>query len=307
MIREAAPAKINLWLHVGPVRADGLHAIESLFVFAEDGDIVSAAPARELTLAVEGPFASALSGFPVESNLVFKAASLLKKAARVKQGAALTLDKRLPVAAGIGGGSADAAAALRALVRLWRLDISEAMLARLAFSLGADVPACLARAPVYVGGAGEVLAPGPSLPPLWACLVNPGVETPTGPIFRAFDLENPAPAAPLRLRPSRLATLGDVKRAFAASRNDLEPYAAGRENIIGSARKFLAESPGAIFSRMSGSGATVFALYGNRPAAARAARRAAAKGWWSLAAKIASGGIAPGAPAATSDAIGDRV
>lgn len=302
MIREVAPAKINLWLHVGPVRADGLHAIESLFAFAEDGDIVSAAPARQVTLAVEGPFASALSGFPVKNNLVFKAALALKEAARVKQGAALILDKRLPVAAGIGGGSADAAAALRALVRLWRLDISEAMLARIAFSLGADVPACLARAPVYVGGAGEDIAPGPSLPPLWACLVNPRVETPTGPVFRAFDLENPAPAPPLRLRPSRFATMGDVKRAFAASRNDLELHAARRQKIIGVVRKFLAESPGAIFSRMSGSGATVFALYGNKPAAARAARRAAAKGWWALATRLASG-----AAGSKSDAIGDGV
>lgn len=305
MICETAPAKINLWLHVGPVRADGLHAIESLFVFAEDGDIVSAAPSSDMTLTVKGAFAPALSDFPVEDNLVFKAAAVLREAARVKQGAALTLDKRLPVAAGIGGGSADAAAALRALVRLWRLDISEATLARLAFSLGADVPACLARAPVFVGGAGEELALGPRLPPLWACLVNPRVETPTGPVFRAFDLENPSPAAALRFRPSRLATLGEVKRAFSASRNDLEPYAARRQNIIGVARKFLAESPGAIFSRMSGSGATVFALYGNRPAAVRAARRAAAKGWWALATKIATGGIAQGGGAVKSDAIGD--
>lgn len=296
MIREAAPAKINLWLHVGPVRADRLHAIESLFVFADDGDMVSAAPARDLTLTVVGPFAAALSGFPIESNLVLKAAHALRKEADIGQGAALMLDKRLPVAAGVGGGSADAAAALRALVRLWRLDISETRLARLAFSLGADVPACLARAPVYVGGAGEEIAPGPVLPPLFVCLVNPRVETPTGPIFRAFDRENPAPSAPLRLRPSRLSTLAEVRAALAAARNDLEPHAVRRQGVIGIAQEFLAESPGAIFSRMSGSGATVFALYGDRQSAARAARRAAARGWWALATRISCGDVVKAAP-----------
>lgn len=289
MIRETAPAKINLWLHVGPLRPDRLHDLESLFVFAEHGDVVSAAPAQDLSLAIEGPFAAALEPFPIESNLVLKAARALKAASGVDAGAALTLDKRLPVAAGIGGGSSDAAAALRALVRLWGVDISPSALARLAFELGADVPACLEGRPVYVSGAGEAISPGPALPPLWACLVNPGVATPTGPIFQAFDQENPFPPAPLRHRPARLSGLEEVREAGRATANHLEPYAVRSETVIGEARRFLAETPGAIFTRMSGSGATVFALYGDSRDADRAALGAAARGWWSMATRIAAG------------------
>ena len=169
MIVETAPAKINLYLHVGPLRGDGLHELASLFVFAYDGDIVTAAPSSDLSLTINGPFASALDGFPVTSNLVWRAADLLRHRFGVGDGAALTLEKNLPIAAGIGGGSADAAAALRALRKLWLLDISDVALAALSFELGADVPACLARAPVNVTGAGEILAPGPVLPPLWIC------------------------------------------------------------------------------------------------------------------------------------------
>lgn len=288
MIAEAAPAKINLYLHVGPVRADGLHLIESLFVFADAGDVVCAGPAEALSLTITGPFAGALSGFPLADNLVLRAAHALRAAAGVTVGAALVLDKRLPVAAGIGGGSADAAAALRALVRVWDLDCSESMLARIAFSLGADVPACLSGRPVYVGGAGEEIASGPSLPPVWVCLVNPRVETPTGPIFRAFDTANPAPPAPAQVRPQHIASIGELADFLSPMRNDLEPHAVRRESVIGAARDFLAFSPGALISRMSGSGATVFALYPSKEPAERAALAASAKGWWAMAAKLSS-------------------
>ncbi|MBB5518012.1 4-(cytidine 5'-diphospho)-2-C-methyl-D-erythritol kinase [Amphiplicatus metriothermophilus] len=287
MIREIAPAKINLHLHVGPARADGLHAVESLFVFACAGDVVAAEPADDLSLAVEGPFGAALARFPVESNLVWRAAEALRAAAGVRAGAALRLEKNLPLAAGIGGGSADAAAALRALVRLWRLDMPDDALARLAFRLGADVPACLAARPVYVGGAGEKLDRGPRLPPLWICLANPGVETPTGPVFRAFDAANPAPPSPRRLRPAAFAGYEALRAYVAASRNDLEPHAVARAPVIAAARDFLAARPGALCARMSGSGATVFALFASGEAAARAARAASGRGWWALAAALA--------------------
>lgn len=289
MIRETAPAKINLWLHVGPLRPDRLHDLESLFVFATQGDVIGAAPAQELSLTVEGPFAAALAPFSIESNLVLKAAHALRAASGVDAGAALTLDKRLPVAAGIGGGSSDAAAALRALVRLWRVDISPTALASLAFQLGADVPACLEGRPVYVGGAGEAVTPGPHLPSLWTCLVNPGVATPTGPVFQAFDEENPSPPPPLRYRPAQLSGPEEVREAGRMTANDLEPYAVRREKVIGEVLRFLAETPGAIFSRMSGSGATVFALYEDSRDADRAAHAAAARGWWSMATRIAAG------------------
>jgi 4-diphosphocytidyl-2-C-methyl-D-erythritol kinase len=281
--REIAPAKINLFLHVGGVRADGLHALESLFVFADDGDVVSAAPAADLSLKITGPFAAALAGFPVESNLVWRAAVALKEAAGVRSGAALTLDKRLPVASGIGGGSSDAAAALRALIRLWRVEIGEAELRKLAFSLGADVPACLEQRPVFVSGAGEIIRPGPGLPPLWACLVNPRVEIATGPIFAAFDRRHPAPPPPARAAATLLASYGALQDYLKKTGNSLEAIACERESIVAVVRSFIAGCPGCLLARMSGSGATLFGLFASHEAARRAAQRSAGQGWWSMA------------------------
>ncbi len=286
---EIAPAKINLFLHVGPVRGDGLHELASLFVFAADGDRVCAAPATDISLRIEGPFAPALERFPVESNLVHRAALALKQATGVTTGAALVLDKRLPIAAGIGGGSSDAAATLRALCRLWGIAFPDEALRRLAFSLGADVPACLGARPVYVGGAGERVFEGPRLAPLWVCLVNPRVETPTGPIFRAFDAAHPRPSMPVFPLRRRIETLAAVSAYLSSTRNDLEPFAVRRNSIIGAARDFVARCPGARLARMSGSGATVYGLFSDSVSAGRAARAATARGWWALAAPIAAG------------------
>ena len=288
MISEAAPAKINLFLHVGPARADGLHAISSLFVFAEAGDKLCAAPAQDLSLCVTGPFADALSGLPTEDNLVFKAAALLRAEFDIADGAALRLEKNLPVAAGVGGGSADAAAALRALIRLWDIEISQHALAALAFRLGADVPACLRRAPVAVAGAGEVLSPGPALPTLWACLANPGADMPTGPVFGDFDAAHPSPPPPQT--PALRAPTYEALAAFMnASRNDLEPFAVARAPKIATVIKFLQDRPGALAARMSGSGATSFALFSSEAAAQRCAAAAKARGWWAMASRIAGG------------------
>ncbi len=285
MITEIAPAKINLYLHVGATRRDRLHDLESIFVFADAGDVLTAADADDISLALTGPFSLALSREPVEKNLVMRAARLLKREAGVKAGARLILDKRLPIASGVGGGSADAAAALRALIRLWRIEIPAAELRRLAFSLGADVPACLDRAPVFVSGAGEVLARGPSLPPLWVCLVNPGVEMPTGPVFREFDAVNPAPPVPKRISPAG-RTYRDIVRIMELSANDLEPIAIRRRSVIQAAIDRLAHRPGALAARMSGSGATVFGLFTSAPAARRAAAEMAGRGWWAMSAQI---------------------
>lgn len=294
--REIAPAKINLFLHVGPVRADGYHALESLFVFAGDGDRVSARPAPDTSLEIAGPFASALAGFRPETNLVWRAAMALKKAAGVAEGAALRLDKRLPVAAGIGGGSSDAAAALRVLSRLWRVDIGAPALADLAFRLGADVPACLDRRPVFVSGAGETLRPGPRLPPLWACLVNPRVELATGPVFKAFDRRCHSPPAPAPAPATGLVNYRELVAYLGKTRNDLEHFACNFRPSIAVTRDFLAHCPGCIVARMSGSGATVFGLFASREAAGRAARRSIAYGWWAMAAEVETGGgcVRPG-------------
>ena len=292
MITEAAPAKVNLYLHVGPVRADGLHELASLFVFAEEGDRVSAAPSDDLSLEVTGPFAPALAGLAPEDNLVLQAAARLREADGVRTGAALTLEKNLPIAAGIGGGSADAAAALRALQRLWAVDMDEAALSRLAFSLGADIPACLAGSPVNVGGAGERMEAGPVLPPLWICLVNPRVETPTGPIFRAFDEAHPSPSAPAFApfgASSGPLAYDALRTALAGTRNDLQPFAVAGAPVIADVIDALAGAPGAFCARMSGSGATSFALFEEEAPARATAQEARGKGWWAMASRVRSG------------------
>ncbi|MEO0400327.1 MAG: 4-(cytidine 5'-diphospho)-2-C-methyl-D-erythritol kinase [Pseudomonadota bacterium] len=290
-VQEHAPAKLNLYLHVGPVRGDGLHDLASLFVFADIGDVVRAERTSDAALSLEitGPFAHALARFDPSTNLVLRAAQALQRATGVGDGARLILDKQLPIAAGVGGGSADAAAALRALMRVWRVDMDPAALSTLAFSLGADVPACLARAPVYVGGAGERVSPGPALAPLWACLVNPRVETPTGPIFRAFDAAAAArampPAAPVFVRPSGV-TLASVQALMTQSVNDLESHAIAQKPIIARAIAHLQRCSGCLAARMSGSGATVFALFTSLTAATNAVRSARAKGWWAAAGRV---------------------
>lgn len=285
MIALAAPAKVNLYLHIGPLRADRLHDLASLFVFAQDGDVIHVETAKDLSLAVTGPFAAALKDLPPEKNIVVRAARMLAEEADMRAGAAITLEKNLPVAAGVGGGSADAAAALRALVRLWKVDISDAALLRLAFRLGADVPACLAASPVNVSGAGERLENGPRLPPLWIALVNPRVEMPTGPIFRAFDAANRAPPAP---KPGNFNVMNymQLKLAMDATRNDLEAFAIEKAPVIREVINGLAAAPGAIAARMSGSGATCFALFASQTAAHRAARAARSCGYWAMASAL---------------------
>lgn len=286
MIAATAPAKINFYLHVGPVRRDRLHALRSLFLFADAGDVISVEPAGDLTLAVSGPFSAPLLKEPAERNLVMRAARLLQKETGAGAGARITLDKRLPIASGVGGGSADAAATLRALMKLWGLDVPAPRLAALAFALGADVPACLSRAPVLVAGAGERLRRAPPLPPLSVCLVNPRVAMPTGPVFRAFDAANPAPADPEDPDFSAARGIDGVAALIDASRNDLQPFAVARAPVIARVIARLSAQPGALPARMSGSGATVFALFSARSAAARAAASMRAQGWWALDARI---------------------
>ncbi len=296
MIEEIAPAKVNLFLHVGPVRADGLHEIFSLLVFAQEGDRLKVEAASALSLKVAGPFSAALAGLAPEDNLVWRAATKLQSFAAVNAGAAMALHKRLPVAAGIGGGSSDAAAALRALVRLWDIKISGAALRDLAFALGADVPACLDGRPAVVSGAGEGVAPGPDLPRLWICLVNPRVELSTGPVFRAFDAANPNPPPPHQALPAKVDDYGGVAALLQSTRNDLEPCAYSMAPQIRDVLQMLNKSGGVIGARMSGSGATCYGLYASMPDAERAARSAVERGWWSMAAPVAAGPPGPPGP-----------
>jgi 4-diphosphocytidyl-2-C-methyl-D-erythritol kinase len=267
-LTELAPAKINLALHVRALMPDGYHRLETIFAFAEDGDRLSVEPDAALSLKVEGPFAAELG--PAPDNLVLRAAEALRRAAGVSRGAALRLEKNLPIASGIGGGSADAAAALRLLARFWETD---APLAPIARELGADVPACLAGRTVRGEGRGDVLAPvtAGALSGMPLLLVNPGVAMPTGPVFAAWD----------RIDRGPLAT-GDPIEAAIAGRNDLESPAIRLCPIIGELLAWLGAQPGVMLARMSGSGATCFALFERRGHCAAAAAQARRDWSWSL-------------------------
>lgn len=241
-------------------------------------------PARALRLEISGPFAAAID-CAADDNLVMRAARALAAAARVREGAVIALEKRLPVAAGLGGGSADAAAALRALARLWRLDMPEAALCAIAAPLGADVPACVAARPLLASGAGEVLRPAPRLPRgLPLILANPGVPLATAAVFGALrrSFSSPAPA------PRFAGGAGRFAAALARRRNDLEAPARRLEPLAGEALAALDAAPRRLLARMSGSGATCFALFRTSADAARAAAglRRARPGWWARATRL---------------------
>ncbi len=281
-LSTAAPAKVNLYLHVTGRRSDGYHELDSLIAFAGIGDTVTGASSDRLTLTVDGPFTEAL---PTGSdNLVLRAALALAEAAGIEAAAAITLTKRLPVASGIGGGSADAAAALRALAALWSLDMDQQTLGDLALALGADVPVCLAGESAVVAGIGERLAPAPSLPPAWLVLANPGEAVSTPAVFaaRAGPFSAPAPVD------RALADAGELAALLKERRNDLTAAARSLAPVIGEVLAALEAEPGARLARMSGSGATCFALFAEETEAkAAAARLRAAHGaWWVAAAPL---------------------
>lgn len=273
-VRVFAPAKINLTLEVGAPRADGYHPLQSAVAFAGEGDWVEAAAADSLTLEIAGPFAQAL---PVsDDNLVLRAARLLDP----QRGAALLLEKNLPIASGIGGGSSDAAAALIALNEVWGLNRSRSELAALAAPLGADVPVCVHQRSAWITGVGEVVTPM-AAPALNAVLVNPGKAMPTPPVFRRFDEmklggnfisraapEWPAPAAAL----SDIGVFG----------NNLEAPAVALMPELGDLLAALRADQRALVAGLSGSGATCFAITNSARDAAALASDLHARNceWW---------------------------
>lgn len=279
---QSAPAKINLYLHVTGKRADGYHLLDSLAVFAAHAaDTITAAAADELSLMLTGPMAPALIAEGAErsqNNLVLRAARSLAEAAGIRPAARLTLHKTLPVASGIGGGSADAAATLRALDQLWGLHTPAADLHRLALALGADVPVCLSSGPARMSGIGETLRAAPHLPDYGLLLVNPGVSVPTPAVFRARQGEfTPAPCLP-----SGFADAQALADFLAGCRNDLEPPAIALAPVIGETLMALRATPHILLARMSGSGATCFGLYPAQADARAAADqlRLAHADWW---------------------------
>ncbi|WP_299444494.1 4-(cytidine 5'-diphospho)-2-C-methyl-D-erythritol kinase [uncultured Rhodospira sp.] len=277
-IRLAAPAKVNLHLHVIGRRPDGYHLLDSLMAFAGVYDVVTVEPAEDLSLRIDGPHAAALGGLDPDDNLMMRAARSLAEAAGVEARARLTLTKRLPVAGGIGGGSADAAATLRALYRLWRLDLDDEAMLALALTLGADVPVCLYGRAANVGGIGEVLAPAPALPPVPLVLVNPGVPVSTPEVFKLRSGAFSRPA-PLRDAPVNAFALAND---LAVRRNDLEAPARTLCDEVSDALAVLTDQEGALLTRMSGSGGTCFALFAQEAEAEQARAQIAAirPDWW---------------------------
>ena len=256
-----APAKVNLWLRVVGRRPDGYHLLDSLVAFAAVGDTVAATPAEALSLALAGPFAA---GVPTgEENLVLRAARALAAEAGMGAGASIHLAKTLPPASGIGGGSSDAAATLRVLTGLWRLDPAHAR--AVAPHLGADVPACLEARPFRMQGIGEILSPV-ALPDCGLVLANPRLPLETRAVFaaRAGGFSKPFPP---RAWPDAAALAADI----GAAGNDLQPAAIALCPVIAEVLAALRALPGTLCAAMSGSGATCFALFAEPAAAAAAA------------------------------------
>ena len=280
-----AAAKINLYLHVTGQREDGYHLVDSLVAFADIGDRLRVEPAPLLSLTIGGPQAAELESATNE-NLVLRAARLLARHAGIAPNAKIYLDKNLPVAAGLGGGSSNAAAALRALAALWRLPIAEAELRRLGLALGADVPVCLYARSAWVSGIGDELEPVPDLPAAGILLVNPRRILPTAAVFaaRRGPFRDAARFSPMPADAAELAL------ALSTRGNDLTEAAVGLVPEIAAVLAALAGLDGALLARMSGSGASCFALFSDRAAAeaAHIALRCVHPGWWCAAASLVS-------------------
>ena len=278
VISVQAPAKVNLYLHVTGRRADGYHLLDSLFVFTKDGDVVSVREADDLSLEITGAYAPALSND--ENNIVLKAARLLADEEGFVPKARIVLEKKLPVASGIGGGSADAAATLKALISLWNLKISQEKLHKIALRLGADVPSCLVSKAVQVSGIGDILKPAPVFPKLFVLLVNPNKPVSTPAVFktRAPAFSQPFPFE----RP--MSDFDDFIGELKKRHNDLFEAACQVEPAVGQVIKALEKQPLCRLSRMSGSGGTCFGLFSSAADALSAYETMRLKypDWWFL-------------------------
>ncbi len=290
MLRETAWAKVNLYLNVVGRRDDGYHLLDSLVVFPDIGDVLSAEHDPEISLSITGPSGAGLTAGA--DNLVMRAAHSLAAACHVPTGAKIVLEKNLPVASGIGGGSADAAAALRLLCRLWSVSPDPAALAGLAAGLGADVPVCLPSATARMQGIGEILAAAPALPACGMVLVNPGVAVSTPDVFRArrgaFSMVPTTPQS----WPNAEVMAADLKRYG----NDLEPPALSLCPEIGDALTALRLEAGCLLAQMSGSGATCFGIFSDSSSAIAAAERLKRLSWWVWGGAASHSVMDPGLP-----------
>lgn len=282
MSRSAfAAAKVNLFLHVAPPTPDGFHPLCSLMAFADVGDRLSLAPGENLGLSIRGLFAEGLD--PGEDNLVMRAARALLAAVPAPPGPfRLVLTKDLPVASGLGGGSSDAGAALRLVREAFGLPVGDAALEAIAAALGSDGPACLWGRPVLAEGRGERLKPAPAFPTLDAVLVNPRVASPTGAVYRAYDQSGAPGAADWPDLPEAFESAEEMAGVLAGCRNDLEAPAAALTPAIAEVLETLRGEPETLLARVSGSGATCFALCAGDIEAEGLAERLERMrpGWW---------------------------
>lgn len=278
-IRVDAPAKINLFLHVTGRRDNGYHLLESLVVFTETGDRLSVEPSDALTLSIEGPFAGALQA-PGDENLVLRAASALRKSGSVSAGANIVLEKNLPVSSGIGGGSADAAATLRALSVLWNLNLPDGHLADLGLALGADIPVCLNAHAAMMSGVGERIENVDPPPACGVLLVNAREAVPTPAVFGARPAEFSIPTG--WETPRDFQSFID---ALTIRRNDLLTPAKLVSPVIGEVIEFIGADTHCALARLSGSGGTCFGLYPTfaQAEAARARLNSDRPDWWCVA------------------------
>jgi 4-diphosphocytidyl-2-C-methyl-D-erythritol kinase len=288
-LRERAPAKVNLTLRILGRRADGYHELESLVVFASVGDVLELFPGDTLALDTRGPTAAASGA--LADNLVLKAAhALAARIAGLRTGR-FVLEKRLPVAAGLGGGSSDAAATLRLLARLNGLAPDDARLLDVARATGADVPVCLDPRPRLMRGIGEVLTGPLTLPRLPAVLVNPGVPVPTRDVFGKIGLAKGEQRALRAADPDDVSSADALLAYVADGSNDLEPPAIALQPVIADVLAAMSRQAGCRLARMSGSGATCFAVFGSaaEAEAAAGALGRAQPGWWVAATELGAG------------------
>lgn len=274
-----APAKINLYLHVLGRRPDGYHDLDSLVAFATLHDVITVAPADDWSLAIDGPFNEILSASVDDrNNLVLRAAVTLAEHLGRTGGAAVRLHKMIPIAAGLGGGSADGAAVLLALSRLWHAEVPMPVLSDMARRLGADLPVCLQSRTAFMAGVGEQIQIAPEVPPLGIALVNPQVAVPTAEVFRRWQ-RSAEPATRPSYQPADPISLINALREC---RNDLTAPALAIAPVIGEVLSAIDATPGLLLGRMSGSGATCFGLYADAVAAQLAAEQIALArpDWW---------------------------
>ncbi len=283
-IEELARAKVNLALHITGQREDGYHMLDSLVVFPEVGDLISVEPAPGFSLRITGEFSEKIQGNPSD-NLVIKAANMLAEHVPSASGAQIELEKSLPVAAGIGGGSADAAATLRALAKIWSASPSLADLFGLALSLGADVPMCLEEKPAHIRGIGEIVEPLADFPSGAIVLVNPMIEISTPITFRALEKKD---NTPLPEMPAQFGCMKALANWLKTCRNDLQKPAISQASEISEVLDLLASQQETLLARMSGSGATCFALCETLEAARKIASHLheIRENWWIRAATV---------------------